>query len=170
MNNKVLNKEEASDFLRKNLGINTQNFYAKKTFKSGKDGKIKISLFPWEMKSDFYCQIVTVNELRDKELTIYVVPYNEDNFARDYDEFPKPDGSGQVDRKYIFDLDELKVVYRHEKEKEDINFKEMTLRDYACIQLGIPESNKIWLNEIIKKKGNGRYSESRTTKLTLGPS
>lgn len=38
-------------------------------------------------------------------------------------------------------------------EKEDCNYSELTARDYACIHLKVPESNKKWLNELIKKYG-----------------
>ncbi len=35
-------------------------------------------------------------------------------------------------------------------EIEDVNMNQMTLRDYACIKLAVPESEKEWLNSIIR--------------------
>lgn len=37
------------------------------------------------------------------------------------------------------------------KEYEDSNLSHMTLRDRACIDLGLPESNKPWLNDMIRR-------------------
>lgn len=38
--------------------------------------------------------------------------------------------------------------------KDDCNYNELTARDYACIHLRTPQSNKQWLNDLIIKHGS----------------
>jgi hypothetical protein len=158
--NKVLNKEEGIKYLT-SIGINSKNYYTKSTFR-GRDGKPKISLFANELKDDFYCQIVTQGQPLDKVITIYKVPYNPDNLNRDYDIMAKD--SNTEYKKYIFDLTEIKPVYKlEEKEKEDAPFSSMSMRDYVCIHTGVPESSKAWVNRLIMKSpifnGKSRFAE-----------
>ena len=34
----------------------------------------------------------------------------------------------------------------------------MSLRDYACIQLGVPDTDKVWLNELINTAQRMRFA------------
>lgn len=45
-------------------------------------------------------------------------------------------------------FDEFKI----DSPDADVPYSAMTLRDYACIKLGVPQSFKPWLNDIIKSK------------------
>lgn len=50
-----------------------------------------------------------------------------------------------------------------------VAFSGMSLRDYACIKLRMPESDKEWLNEIIKKSNSDYLSGVAMANKTFGP-
>lgn len=140
------------------FNIKTENCREKKTFTSLLNGgKTSISCFDWELKDDFY----------------FFVPYNRKYFKlekrADISYYP-------LDTKYdkyvipLEDCEELEMLTEEVEiplneqkqkddwskveffeEKDDLEFKKMTLRQYACIHLKIPNSGIDWLDKIIKQ-------------------
>jgi len=94
--------------------------------------------------------------------TLYFLPYNPDfrNVYIKHDEKPGME-------RFLVYLDYLQLVdvptdkkevvieaeedYNDDEEYQDCHMNELTARDRACIDLKIPESNKKWLNDLIKK-------------------
>jgi hypothetical protein len=137
-----MTKEELEKKLNE-LGITTTNCYPKTSFLY--EGVASIGCFPSELKSEsFYF----FNKFDSK---IYEIPYN-----KDYKEVYKLDSSYSIKdkeiRKYIVPLSEARLIYEDVpfKQLPDKPFKEMTLREYACIHLKVPNSGLPWLDEIIK--------------------
>lgn len=150
----------------KELGINTNNCYTKKSFYW--NDKLSIGCYPRELKEDFYFH----NHLDDK--IYFISAANAVSCEFDVDLFNGSD-------RYIVPLEECSVIYpvsttctttKYEmseeiekltkqieekpfEELEDSQFAKMTLRDYACIHLKVAETDKGWLNEIIKKATPG---------------
>lgn len=94
--------------------------------------------------------------------TLYHLPYRAD-YKSVYVRHVDKDKPG-VERWLVY-LDHLKLVdvpdskpadvessYEESSEEyPDCHYSELTARDRACIDLRIPESNKQWLNDLIKK-------------------
>ena len=94
--------------------------------------------------------------------TLYFLPYNADfrNVYIKHDEKPGME-------RFLVYLDYLQLVDVPSEKKEvvmipeedddqtdeypDCHMSELTARDRACIDLRVPESNKKWLNDLIKK-------------------
>ena len=138
-----MTKEEIEKKLTE-LGIITTNCYPKTSFIS--DGFPSIGCFPSELKSeDFYF----FNKFDSK---IYKVPFN-----KDFKDVYKLDKSMSIkDRevvKYVVPLSMASLVYEDVpfKQLPDKSFKEVTLREYACIHLKVPNSGNPWLDEIIQR-------------------
>ena len=138
-----MTKEEIEKKLTE-LGIITTKCYSKTSFIS--DGFPSIGCFPSELKSeDFYF----FNKFDSK---IYKVPFN-----KDFKDVYKLDKSMSIkDRevvKYVVPLSMASLVYEDIpfKQLPDKSFKEITLREYACIHLKVPNSGNPWLDEIIQR-------------------
>lgn len=118
----------------KDIGINTLNAYPKKSFLH--NGIVVISCYKRELKEDFFFYNSFSN-------SIYKIPLQDIDFL----EF---DTSRE---KYIIPETKWEKIWEDKpfEELPDVPFKEMTLRQYACIQLKVPETDLPWLNEIIKK-------------------
>lgn len=117
------------------LGITTENCFKKSTFLL--DGTVYVALYGSETKDDFY-----FFNLYDKK--IYVFPKVSDMSVYKQDESTK---------KYLIPITDCSIVWEDKpfREVEDIPFKEMTLRQYACIKLKVPDTGITWLDTIIKK-------------------
>lgn len=115
------------------LGIQTVNAYPKSSFLHM--GNAYVGLYEREMKSDFYF----FNKFDDK---IYVWKQNLKKYNYD-----------STTEKYIIPMSECEVVWEDTPfvEKPDKPFKDMTLREYACIHLRIPDSGLHWLDSLIKQ-------------------
>lgn len=105
------------------------------------------------LKADFYFiavekQSKNTIELLDNKIHVYVLKKNNFEFGEEY----KSDYT-------IFDLNycdllheqNRDVVYNTKNTGDDLAFDKLTMRDYACILLKVPESSKIWLNNLIIK-------------------
>jgi hypothetical protein len=123
----------------KGMGIETDNLYPKTSFL--KDGVPHIGMYEREFKEDFYFH----NKFDNK---IYKVPkptgalkdIYEGEIFQNSEKFLVPEG----------DWVQVEEEEQGYVELEDEAYQTMTIRDYACIQLRIPESNKDWLNKLIK--------------------
>lgn len=140
------------------FNIDSNNCREKKTFYSDLNGgQLSIGCFEEELKEDFY----------------FFVPYHRKYFKlekrADITFYAKDDKYG----KYIIplsDCEELEMLREEVEiskndvqrkddwstveffsESEDKPFKEMTLRQYACIHLKVPNSGVDWLDKIIKQ-------------------
>jgi hypothetical protein len=130
-----MNKQEIMDKLAE-MGVNTDNVYPKSSFIY--DDIPCIGLYKREMVKDFYFY----NKFDKK---IYVLKYN-----------PAPDPMYKYDEdieKYMVPLTECEVFWEDVPyvEPKDSAFKDMTLRQYACIHLRIPNSGLDWLDNLIKQ-------------------
>lgn len=120
----------------KALGINTKNYYPKKSFL--RNGEPCVGLFERELKEDFYFH----NNFDDK---IYQLS------ATSPTDLEEEEHEGRT--KYIVPLSRCSELQAAEEyvTLEDEQYGNMTLRDYACIHLKVPETDKTWLNTLIKK-------------------
>lgn len=118
------------------LGINTTNAYPKPSFMY--NDSPSISMYKREFAENFYFY-----NAYDKK--IYVLAKYADFETR----FTKDVFKGA--EKFIVPLNYCSVIWEDKpfEELEDVPFKDMTLRDYACIHLKVPKSEKVWLNNII---------------------
>jgi len=120
------------------MGIFTDNVYPKSTFIS--DDNVVVGLYPREMTSDFFFY-----NNYDKKIYRW-------KFTKDISIYPVDERSG----KSLVPLSDCIVMWEDIPfiEKPDKPFKEMTLREYACIHLKVPDSGLDWLNILIEKVAN----------------
>lgn len=119
----------------KELGVQSENFYTKKSFLI--DGIPYIGCYERELKEDFYFY-------NNFDNNIYKIVFN-NNYSFE---------QNKVTNRFLVPLALCIPILNDEYvEKEDVPYKDMTLRDYVAIQLSIPVSNKEWLNTIINDKG-----------------
>ena len=124
----------------KELGIQSENCYPKKSFIDSDLEEAVVGLFKTEFASDFY----------------FYVPFEKKLFVlkkTDIEQFKHEIFMGKT--KYIVPLSKCEVVWE-DKPLEDIelpdeNFSMMTLRHYSCIHLKVPKSGLGWLDELIKE-------------------
>lgn len=117
---------------------------------------------------DVYTEMVSMQmESEDPTRTLYKYRYNP-HFK---DELEPSDEEPTASTRYYVPVEELEVVTmpveepakkrgRPKKERivtipndprADQPMDQMTLRDHACLTLRVPESSKVWLNELIIK-------------------
>lgn len=130
-----MDKQQLQDKLLE-LGIECKNCYPKSSFIH--NGVAVVSCFESELREESYF-------FNRYDSTIYHVPHNP-NFKNVYQ---KDESSG----KYLLPMSEVVKFWKDEpiKEHNDSHLSNMTLREYACIHLGVPDSGKHWLDEIIRK-------------------
>lgn len=127
-----MTNDELKEKLRE-LGITTSNCYPKKSFI--KNEMPVVGLYARELVEDFFFY----NEYNKG---IFKVPSGKDNY--DYDSNTE---------KYLIPVKSCELIWEDKPYEElpDKGYREMTLREYACIMGGVPESGLPWLDEIIKK-------------------
>lgn len=130
-----MNKQEIIDKI-KELGISSENAFPKSSF--AKNGIIYVAFYERELKEDFYF-FNTFDKKIYKNTPKDIKKLETDNFKNSV--------------KYLVPLDECIVVWEDKPYVElvDEPFGSMTLRQYACIHLKVPESGLDWLDNIIKK-------------------
>jgi hypothetical protein len=119
----------------KELGINTQNFFDKRTYL--REGAVHVGIFPVEAgrEDHFYFTVNNENE-------IYSISRDE------IQKCPKEEHLGK--EKYQVLLSKADCIYRESAEEfMDENVKNMTIRDYCAIHWQKPVSSKDWLNALI---------------------
>ncbi len=122
----------------KELSINSVNCYPKSTFL--KNNKVFVGLYDAEMKDDFYFYNTFDKVIYKAEKIGFESPDNE----------KEQNNSGKT--KTLIPLSKCVKIWEDKPYEElpDISFKEITVRQYACIQLKVPSSGLPWLDEIIK--------------------
>lgn len=130
-----MNKNDIIDKLLE-IGITSKNVYPKSSFIY--NDEICVGLYEREMKEDFYFFNKYDNKIYQCP---HVVNYKE---AFDYDADTE---------KYMVPLSYCQVVWEDKPfvEKPDLPYRDMTLRQYACIHLRIPDSGLPWLDTLIKE-------------------
>lgn len=128
-----MKKEEIIEKL-KEFGIKTTNCFPKKTFL--RELVPVVALYERELKEDFYFYT-------EFEKRIYKVPKGVTSTYFD-----------DSTEKHIILLSDCDIQWEDKpyEELEDLSYRDMTLRHYACIQLGVPNSGLPWLDELIKQK------------------
>lgn len=129
----------------------------------GRDYKV-IRFFPSELKrnDDIFIELTDGNNIPlSEDHKLYKLPYNP-HYKEEYEEhYSTPNDSSTLGYfvpvselveivKPIMTKDFLLPEKRVEKDLEDCHHTELTARDWACIHLKTPQSNKNWLNELIK--------------------
>lgn len=133
-----MNKQQIIDKL-KELGIITENCYPKNSFL--KDGLPVVGCYKRELNEDFYFY-------NGYNKAIYKVPFKVIN----------PWLFDGLTEKYIIPDCDWELIWEDKPyvELEDVPYRDMTLRQFACITLGIPQTGVVWLDELIKKKDDKR--------------
>lgn len=159
------------------MGVPEAVFIPKMAYKPpGKDEK-HLGFFPSELskEADIYTEFVSIeNVSEDPERRLYKLRHNP-HYATEYEQTPPKNPGEKSSMRYLVPVSELiqvksqEVLNGHQAQLQqreitkhfelvdpetDPPYSSMTLRDYACIQLRVPESGKPWLNEIIKKANN----------------
>lgn len=134
-----MDKEQIINKLRE-LGINSNNCYPKKTFLDS-SGEVVIGMHKKEFSEDFYFYVEY-----DKKL--YVL-----RKQIDLSKFPEDIFMGKT--KYLVPVTLCQLVWEdkplEEIELPDKKFQEMTVREYACIHLKVPNSGIPWLDKLIEQ-------------------
>jgi hypothetical protein len=129
---------------------------------TGLDG-LHMGFFASELDhgNDIYTEMVSkYMESEDENRTLYKIKYNA--FFKDEYETSEPTASGSV--RYFVPVDEMEIIKNVSKPKQDViipyepvrgydinpKLADATLKDFASIILGIPNSEHEWLNEMIK--------------------
>ena len=123
------------------LGIKSGNAYPKSSFPyGGYNGEIVVGLYEREMKDDFYFY-----NNYDKKLYVW----RKDGIEYDVD---------NASEKFMVPLSRCEVIWEDKPyvELPDKPYREMTMREYACIQMLIPESGLDWLDALIQKAKAGK--------------
>lgn len=128
----------------KELGITTTNCYPKSSFL--KDNIVFIGCFKSELEEDFYFY----NTYDQK---IYHLPKTPTE-GLEKDVFNNK-------TKYLVPISKAIEIWedRPYEELPDLAYSKMTLRHYACIKLGVPDSGIAWLDQLIKKSRKGRAAK-----------
>lgn len=121
-------------------GLVTDNCYPKTSFLV--DGQPTVSLYKSELDGDFYFY----NSFDEKLYKLGEL--EEDEFVG----LQREEFKGKT--KYQVPLRLATVIWEDRPFKELPNkaYKDMTLREYACIQLRVAKSGNPWLDEIIEEK------------------
>jgi len=125
------------------LGIVTKNFYDKKSFLH--NSMVVVACYDRELVEDFYFYStyekalfkITPESLTLKEL------------YKDLDT-----------DKYFIPRDKWVELWREEEEYNELvddSFRDITIRQYACIHLGVPKSGLDWLDVLIKESNAAPY-------------
>lgn len=123
-----MNTKQLQDKL-KELGIDTKNSYPKGSFLW--NDTVVMSAYDRELKEDFYFY-------NSFDKTIYKIPKGIET-------------SKVSDDQHYISKDKWVLVWEDKpfEELPDKSYREMTLREYACIQLKVAKSGLVWLDEII---------------------
>jgi len=129
-------KQQIINKLRE-IGINSENCYPKKTFKH--DGRIVISMYESEFEEDCYFAA-------NFGKSLYKVPK-----TKEFNSLYTKDSYNNKD-KWLVPSSEWELVWEDKpfEELPDAQFSTLTLRQYACIHLKVPDSGVEWLDGLIK--------------------
>lgn len=124
-----------------------------------------VGMFDSEFRrgEDIYMELTDGDNLPlNEDPTLYKLKYNP-NYKTDYIKYVDKEKPEIV--RYLVTLDHLELVdvntkpasdfeipeRENDDEYPDCHISELTARDRACIDLRIPQSNKKWLNDLIKQ-------------------
>lgn len=146
-----MSKEELKEKLHE-LGIETDNCFPKSTFPHNKI--ISVGLYEREMRSDFYFYSKYDQKIYVWKKKVFSGSTNRADDLVGVDRDPKLYEIDKTSDKRMVPLTDCEVIWEDKPfvEKQDIAFSNMTLRQYACIHLGIPDSGLDWLDNLIKEK------------------
>lgn len=149
-----MTRSEKTEAKLRDLGIETDNYYPKTTFM--KDGAPYVGLYLREMNEDFYF----LNQYNK----LYKFPKTNDLEKYDMEKF----GNGY---KYQIPVSDCKLMWEDKPlvEKPDKSYKDMTLREYACLMLRVPESGTDWLDTLIKNAPLPEIKVKKKKKQSFGP-
>lgn len=133
------------------LGLENPYYYPKPVIqKTGEDPFVY--MFPTEIsaKEDIYMEIVDFSLNTSGTRKLFRYRYNP-HYESEYELGPTKIGDQY--KVPFAEIEEVKVATPKVSlaTKEDVSSDQLTGRDWACIHLRVPESNKSWLNELITK-------------------
>ena len=136
LRSEIMDKKAIIEKLER-MGISTVNAYPKSSFLH--EGDVHVGLYEREMKDDFYF----FNKY-DSKLYVWKKNTSDEPDTYAYD---------SVTEKFMIPMSDCELVWEDKPfvEKPDKPYKEMTLREYACIQLRVPDSGLPWLDTLIKE-------------------
>lgn len=134
-----MTKDELKEKLSE-LGIETDNCFPKSTFPHNKI--ISVGLYEREMREDFYFYSKYDNKIYRLPKAVDIKSYEIDKSSD----------------KRMVPLTDCEVMWEDKPfvEKLDAAYNTMTLRQYACIQMRIPDTGLDWLDNLIKEGNKGR--------------
>ena len=133
------------------------------------NGVMVIGMFPSEIKKgdDVYIELTDLNNLPiNDSAVLYKLRYNPWH-EEEFELYSDPMKTGS--ERYLIPVSELELVsgtpsaiqksepnpkpavFSKKEDYPDCHHTELTARDWACIHLKTPQSNKDWLNDLIKK-------------------
>lgn len=129
------------------------------------DGYLRVGFFESQLKigGDIYFEITDFNQIpTDKERKLYKLTI-EEGYRDNPKYLYKP--NTPAGPQYYIKADEFEIIsvlgelieikddfINIIEELEDDNMSKMTVRDFACIILKLPKTNKLWLNKLITEK------------------
>lgn len=131
-----MDKQQLISYL-KDMGITTENCSPKSSFV--RDSQVVVGLYPREFIDIFYF----FNKY-DKKIYSYTKPDERSLLSYNVD---------TETGKYLVPLADCKIVWEDKpfEEKPDLPFKDITLRQYACIHLKVADTGIPWLDTLINK-------------------
>jgi len=110
-------------------------------------GKVYIPLFESEVKKGgvFYTEIVDFSFKPNQKRELLKIDFTNRSIV----EFESYET--KIGHQLLIPIEEFAKV-NYEIVYEDAHVESLSARDWACIHLQIPKSNKNWLNELIKEK------------------
>ena len=154
----------------KKLGVMNPYFTIKMSFLKTGFREQMVGFFPSELakEDDVFIELTNRDNIPVNDTpTLYKLAYNP-HYKEEYSEDIDP-VKGPSSLRYLVPVSKLELVdvwtnaivnqefelpQREEEgpnEYKDCHISELTARDQVCIKLRIPESNKEWINDLIKK-------------------
>jgi len=164
-------KRKHEDYFR-SQGISNPYFTLKYPYvpKNRDNGVMVVGMFPSEIKKgdDVYIELTDLNNIPVHATPVlYKLRYNP--WHQEEFEMISDPSKGSSSERYLVPVSELELVsgnpdtgfskpdplpkpstFIKEIECEDCHQSELTARDWACIHLATPQSNKKWLNKLIQ--------------------
>lgn len=125
-------------------------------------GENRIGFFESQLKKgvDIYFEINDFSQnIIDPERPLYKLKYDPHYTSNSKYEYVHDTPVGPQYYVMVKDLEVVEVDYENMSieviesigDNEDSHMNELTARDHACILLKVPESTKVWLNDLINK-------------------
>ena len=141
-----MDKKQIIQELKNYWKLNNEDYFYPKSFINKNNNKY-ILAFPSEFKKggNFYTELVdfSLKPLSNRKLLVIDTSINN---GSQYEFI-----NTSIGEQLLIPLEDFKIVNSTLIEFEDTHISELTARDIICTLLKVPESNKNWINDLIKK-------------------